>query len=193
MEIKQIKTDKLIPYESNPRNNDDAVESVANSIKEFGFKVPIVITKNNVVVTGHTRLKAAKKLKLDTVPCLIADDLSEKQIKAFRIADNKVGEQAHWNYDLLGAEMQEIIPDFDMTQFGFGDFEISLFYDDLEPTPHDESIEEEYGDYGNEFLKNKRIVIIYNDENEEALSKMLGIKAINGITYKMEGILNGEY
>lgn len=106
------------PYENNPRNNDEAVEPVANSIKEFGFKVPIVIDKNNIIVAGHTRYKAAKKLGLETVPCIIADDLNEEQIKAFRLADNKVSEIATWDLELLGNELDNII-NIDMETFSF--------------------------------------------------------------------------
>ena len=89
------------PYEKNPRKNDQSVDKVANSIKEFGFKVPIVIDKHNVIVCGHTRYKAAKKLGLSVVPCVVADDLTEEQIKAYRLADNKVGEDSLWDMDLL--------------------------------------------------------------------------------------------
>ena len=85
---------ELKPYEKNPRNNTAAVEPVAESIKQFGFKVPIVIDKNGVIVAGHTRYKAAEKLGLDKVPCIVADDLSPEQIKAFRLADNKTAEFA---------------------------------------------------------------------------------------------------
>lgn len=98
--------------------NDDAVDYVAKPIKEFGFKVPIIIDKDNVIVTGHTRLKAAKKLKLKEVPCILADDLTEEQIKAFRLADNKVGEYAEWDFDLLEDELDDIL-NIDMEEFGF--------------------------------------------------------------------------
>lgn len=116
--IKQI--GDIIPYEKNPRKNDEAVEYVANSIKEFGFKVPIVIDKDNVIVAGHTRHKAAKKLGLKEVPCIIADDLNEEQIKAYRLADNKVSEKAKWDKRLLEDELDDLFDlDFDMTSFGF--------------------------------------------------------------------------
>ena len=118
MEIINKKIDELIPYEKNPRINDDAVKYVANSIKEFGFKVPIIIDKNNVIVAGHTRLKASKELGLTEVPCIIADDLNEEQIKAFRLADNKVSEKAEWDFDLLDKELEDIL-DIDMNDFGF--------------------------------------------------------------------------
>lgn len=129
----------LRPYENNPRNNDKAVESVANSIKEFGFKVPIVATKEGEIINGHTRYKAAKSLGLETVPVIIADDLSEEQIKAFRIADNKVGEIAEWDTELLYAEL-ESIEGLDMTMFGFENVDYSL--DDFEESEDPEDAKE---------------------------------------------------
>lgn len=118
MNIVELKLGEVRPYEKNPRKNDEAVKFVAESIKQFGFKVPIVIDHNGVIVAGHTRYKAAKKLKMETVPCIVADDLTEEQIKAFRLADNKVAEKAEWDFDLLADEMEELF-DFDMTVFGF--------------------------------------------------------------------------
>ena len=119
MQIIEKNISELKEYEKNPRKNDDAVKYVAESIKEFGFKVPIIIDKDNIIVAGHTRLKAAKKLKLKAVPCIVADDLTPEQIKAFRIADNKVGEIAEWDDVLLAEELSDI--DFDMELFGFED------------------------------------------------------------------------
>lgn len=117
MKIVNVKVNDLIPYENNPRNNDNAVEPVAKSIKEFGFKVPIIIDKDNVIVAGHTRYKASQMLVLEEVPCIIADDLTEEQIKAFRLADNKVGELATWDLDKLNLELEDL--DIDMSDFGF--------------------------------------------------------------------------
>ena len=118
MEIVNKKVSELIPYENNPRKNDEAVDYVAKSISEFGFKVPIVIDKDNVVVAGHTRLKAAKQLKIKEVPCIVANDLTDEQVKAFRLADNKVSERASWDYDLLDIELNDITG-LDMEDFGF--------------------------------------------------------------------------
>ena len=118
MKIVNKKIEELKPYKNNPRINDEAVQYVANSIEKFGFKVPLVIDKNNVIVTGHTRYKASKQLGLKEVPCIIARDLNEEQIKAFRLADNKVSEKAQWDYDLLDLELNDII-DIDMEQFNF--------------------------------------------------------------------------
>lgn len=108
----------LIPYSRNPRRNDKAVPMVMNSIKEFGFKVPIVVDRNNIIVCGHTRFKAALKLGLETVPCIVADDLSDEQIKAFRLADNKASEKAEWDFEILSGELDDII-NIDMDSFGF--------------------------------------------------------------------------
>ena len=118
MQIEKIKVGKLVPYENNPRKNDKAVAKVANSIREFGFINPIVIDKNNVVVAGHTRLKAALKLKMDSVPCIRVDALTDEQVKAFRLADNKLSELAEWDVDLLEQELADII-DIAMSDFGF--------------------------------------------------------------------------
>ena len=111
--------DELIPYANNPRHNDDAVFAVANSISQFGFKVPVVVDKENVIVCGHTRYKAAQKLGLKTIPCIIADDLTPEQINAFRLADNKTAELADWDMSKLEEELQELVNDFDMEDFGF--------------------------------------------------------------------------
>lgn len=127
MEIKEIKIEELKPYDNNPRKNEAAVGPVANSIKEFGFKVPIIIDKDNVIIAGHTRLKAAKLLGLETVPCVLADDLTEEQAKAFRLADNKVSELAEWDFDDLERELEELDAmdlDFEMSDFGFDADEI---------------------------------------------------------------------
>lgn len=124
MNIIDLKINELKPYEKNPGKNDEAVKYVAESIKEFGFKVPIVVDKNNVIVAGHTRYKAAKSLGMDTVPCIVADDLTDEQIKAFRLADNKVAEKADWDFNVLSAEL-EFLFDFDMSLFGFDDDAIS--------------------------------------------------------------------
>lgn len=118
MEIIYKNIDELIPYENNPRLNDEAVEYVKNSIKEFGFKVPIVIDKDNIIIAGHTRIKASKELGIKDIPCIIADDLTEEQVKAFRLADNKVAEKSMWDYTKLDEELDSIL-DIDMSMFNF--------------------------------------------------------------------------
>lgn len=118
MEIKIVSINKIKPYEKNPRKNDDAVDAVANSIKEFGWQQPIVVDSGGVIIAGHTRYKAAKKLKLEEVPIVVADKLTKEQVNAYRLADNKSGELACWDDNLLDQELNNIL-DIDMSQFGF--------------------------------------------------------------------------
>lgn len=119
MDIKSMKLEDLKVYGNNPRKNDEAVPYVAASIKEFGFKVPIIIDKDNVIIAGHTRYKAAKELKLKSVPVVIADDLTEEQVNAFRLIDNKTQELSSWDFNKLLDELNGLIDEIDMTQFGF--------------------------------------------------------------------------
>ena len=138
MKIVNKNVNDLIPYVNNPRLNDNAVDAVASSIKNFGFKVPIVIDSGNEIVTGHTRLKAAKKLGLEEVPCIVADDLTPEKIKAFRLADNKVAEFSDWDMDLLMVELDGI--DIDMEEFGFDDAE---FIEEVEEDDFEVEVPEE--------------------------------------------------
>lgn len=120
MEIIEKNIADLKDYENNPRHNDGAVEAVAESIKAFGFKVPVIIDGNGVIVAGHTRKKAAALLGLASVPCIVADDLTPEQIKAFRLADNKTAELAEWDFEALEKELAELTAfDVDMSAFGF--------------------------------------------------------------------------
>lgn len=135
--------DELIPYANNPRHNDDAVFAVANSISQFGFKVPVVVDRENVIVCGHTRYKAAQKLGLKTIPCIIADDLTPDQINAFRLTDNKTAELVDWDMSKLEEELQGLAGDFDMEDFGFKELEMldepsEIADDDFDDAPPEE-------------------------------------------------------
>ena len=136
LKIQNKLVDELIEYDNNPRLNDEAVDVVAKSIKEFGFKVPVIIDANNVIVAGHTRVKACKRLGIKEVPCIIADDLSDDQLKAFRLADNKTHEFALWDDEKLYKELEAI--KMDMLQFGFEDLD-SL----IEPEVFDDEFNED--------------------------------------------------
>ena len=130
MEVKMISINDIYPYENNPRKNDDAVDEVASSIKAFGFKNPIIVDKNMVIIAGHTRLKAAIKLGLTMVPVIIADDLTEDQANALRLADNKTAEIAKWDKKKLEEELKQInweLLGIDMTDVGFDDIFASEF------------------------------------------------------------------
>jgi len=128
IELRQIDTIK--PYESNPRINDDAVDAVAASLKEFGFRQPIVVDADGVIIVGHTRWKAARKLGLANVPVHVATDLSPEQIKAYRIADNQTATLAEWDFDLLPIELKDLQgADYDLSLLGFGDKELAQLLD----------------------------------------------------------------
>ncbi len=135
-------TSELIPYARNPRINDAAVDGVAASIKEFGFKVPIIIDAENVIVCGHTRLKAAQKLGLKVVPCIVADDLTPSQIKALRVAENRSHEASVWNEEMLIDEINQSGYSLDFFSFELSDFaerEVVMQEWDLSET-HDETV-----------------------------------------------------
>ncbi|KRL27334.1 ParB-like protein [Limosilactobacillus frumenti DSM 13145] len=118
MKVQNVSINDIKPYPNNPRDNDSGVEAVANSIKEFGWQQPIVVDKDNVIIVGHTRYKAAKKLGMKQVPVVVADKLTDEQVKAYRLADNKTGELTDWNDDLLDDELDDIL-NIDMSDFGF--------------------------------------------------------------------------
>lgn len=118
MKVQNVSIDKIKPYENNPRDNEAGVDAVANSIDEFGWQQPIVVDKDNVIIVGHTRYKAAKKLGMKEVPVVVADKLSEEQVKAYRLADNKTGELTDWDDGLLDSELDDIL-NIDMSDFGF--------------------------------------------------------------------------
>ena len=133
MQIHDISISLLREYDNNPRNNDGAVDAVAASIREFGFKVPVIVDGDNVIVAGHTRVKAARELGMETVPCIIADDLTPEQVRAFRLADNKTAELAGWDFAKLEEELAALAAEFDMTAFGFhadSDVDIDDFFEE---------------------------------------------------------------
>ncbi len=135
MNITNLKPSDIIPYVNNPRHNESAVDAVASSIRDFGFNVPLVLDKDHVIITGHTRHQAALKLGLETVPCIIADHLTPAQAKAFRLADNRVSELATWDEELLQAELQQLSEmGIDMGDFGFTEEELESLDDITEDT-----------------------------------------------------------
>lgn len=173
MNIIDININEIKEYENNPRHNENAVEPVANSIKEFGFKVPIILDKNNIIVAGHTRLKAAQLLGMDTVPCLIADDLTEEQIKAFRLADNKVGEIAEWDFAKLEEELMTI-ENIDMSLFEFDvDVEVIPEEDDFDVEEALEEIEEPVTQRGNIYLLGEHKLICGDSTIPGDVSKLM--------------------
>ena len=171
MEIIYKKVGDLIPYEKNPRNNAKAVKYVANSIEEFGFKQPIIIDRDNVVVCGHTRLMATKQLGIEEVPCIVADDLTDEQIKAFRLADNKVAEQSEWDLNLLNDELDDIL-NIDMSDFGFDIFSM----DDLDEMEGYNSEEDDREHFSKTFvfpIEKKKQIICYLKKHQNEIVDMI--------------------
>ena len=177
IQTKKLKDLKL--YENNPRKNEKAVKYVAQSIKEFGFKNPIIIDKNNIIVAGHTRYKASQKLKLKEVPCIVADDLTDEQIKAFRLADNKVSELAEWDNDLLDLELADLSDfDIDMSDFGFDLDNLDLEEQEIIEDEVPEVEEEPKAKYGDIYqLGNHRLMCGDSTKIEDVEKLMNGVKA----------------
>jgi hypothetical protein len=161
MNIVEKRLNELKPYENNPRINDGAVKFVKNSIEEFGFKVPIVIDKNGVIVAGHTRYKASQELGLETVPCVVADDLTDEQVKAFRIADNKTAEKASWDLDALNKNWD----------YSRGNFSGALQIAKKHGRVHWKDIEKDM--YFLDFERNKAVG--FNTNTSEARAKYAGM------------------
>lgn len=138
MKVEFIEVEKVAAYANNPRHNDLSVDRVAESIKQFGFRVPLLVDAENIIVAGHTRIRAAVKLGLKKVPCIRVTDLSAEQVKALRLADNKAGESSYWNLDKLTEELNGLnlsLPDFKPEDFGFaspgGDIDPDKIWDGL--------------------------------------------------------------
>ena len=135
MEIKMVKLADIVPYENNPRHNADAVEPVKESIKRYGFKVPMILDRENIIVAGHTRYEAAQALGMTEVPVIYADDLTDEQVKEFRLVDNKTAEFAGWDFSKLEEELAEL--DFGDFDFGFSQSE----EDDIDESDLDDDTE----------------------------------------------------
>lgn len=173
MEVKNVSISKIKPYENNPRDNEAGVDAVANSIKEFGWQQPIVVDKDNVIIVGHTRYKAAKKLGMDKVPVVVADNLSPEQVKAYRLADNKTGELTDWDMGLLDDELADIA-DIDMSDFGFdldlGDDEAEVQEDDFD----EEVPEEPQSKLGQIYQLGRHRLMCGDSTNPEDVKKLVG-------------------
>ncbi len=179
MQIIELATEDLTPYANNPRNNDAAVRAVAASIREFGFKVPIVIDSNNVIVAGHTRHRAAQLLQLETVPCIRADDLTDEQVQAFRLADNKTAELAEWDDDKLAVELAQL-KNIDMSAFGFDELSDTSEVDEMDDDPDAmaEEITEPITQLGDIWQLGEHRLICGDSTDKAVVSKLMdGAKA----------------
>lgn len=174
MEIVNIKVEEIKPYEQNPRFNDHAVEKVANSIKEFGIKQPLVVDENNVLIVGHTRLKAMQQLGIKEAPCIVASDLTEEQAKAYRLADNKTNEFADWDFGLLNIELEELELDFDMSDFGFEDVFDDMELDQVQEDDYEVELHEEpISKRGDIWLLGKHRLMCGDSTKEDDVAKLM--------------------
>lgn len=177
-QIEWLDVNSVTPYENNARKNDDTVPYLINSIKRFGFRVPLVIDKDSVVICGHTRLKAALEIGMEKVPCVRADDLTKAEIKAFRLADNKIAEMSGWDFEKLESEMESLGEEFgDLTEFGFEKEEDDDddFMDEEGEVPFSEELREEHN-----------YVVLYFDNDVDWLQAqtLLGLKSVKALDSK---------
>lgn len=174
MNIIELATGDLIPYENNPRNNAPAVKAVAESIKAFGFKVPIVVDKDNVIVAGHTRHQAALLLGLDSVPVIRADDLTDEQVRAFRLADNKTAELAEWDDEKLNLELAQL-SDFDMSAFGFEELDGTADVEEIDDDPEEmaAAIEEPTTQLGDVWQLGRHRLVCGDSTDKAVLEKLM--------------------
>ena len=173
MKVQSMSITGIKPYPKNPRDNDAGVDAVANSIKEFGWQQPIVVDKDNVIIVGHTRYKAAKKLGMDKVPVVVADGLSPEQVKAYRLADNKTGELTDWDMSLLDDELGDIT-DIDMSDFGF-DLDVPDDEEEVQEDDFDEEVPEEpKSKLGQIYQLGRHRLMCGDSTNPEMVKKLVG-------------------
>lgn len=190
--IELVEISKISPYPNNPRNNEPAIDGVANSIKEFGFKVPIVVDKDYVIINGHTRYYASLKLGIKKVPVIVASDLDEEKVRKFRLADNRVGQLADWNVIMLSDEIAGL-KDYDFEQFGFSEIELMILLDDIEPNEFDKDTIDEYSQRADrEMLKVRKLTIKYDNAQEKKYIKQLFNAPNLKVIYKCEELMRME-
>ncbi len=220
MKITNMKLADIRPYEQNPRFNDDAVDAVAKSIKEFGWQQPIVVDQEHVIIVGHTRLKAAEKLGLTEAPVLVADNLTPEQIQAYRIADNKTGEIAEWNYDLLPVEIKELQgANFDLSLLGFDTDELDRLLNgtsadevadgETEPDAVPDVPEEAASRRGEVYRLGEHLLLCGDSTKPEDIAKLMGdekanlylvdppynvaLTGSNGLTIQNDNMADGKF
>ena len=173
MKVQSMSITDIKPYPKNPRDNDAGVDAVANSIKEFGWQQPIVVDKDNVIIVGHTRYKAAKKLGMKEVPVVVASNLSDEQVRAYLLADNKTGELTDWDMGLLDDELGDIT-DIDMSDFGF-DLDIPDDEEEVQEDNFDEEPPEEpKSKLGQIYQLGRHRLMCGDSTNPEMVKKLVG-------------------
>ena len=183
--VEYVPKESLKTYANNAKiHTAEQIESIKKSIQQFGFNDPIAVWKDNEIIEGHGRLLAAMEMEdVTEVPVIRLDGLTDKQRKAYIIAHNKLTLNTQFDNDILGEELKDLLDDFEMTDFGFGDFELAMLTEDFEPEPFNEEEIAEYTQNSEAGLAKKRVIITYTDEQEADVKKLLGVEEIGKVVY----------
>lgn len=191
LKVEYLPKEELKTYANNAKvHTADQVEAIKKSIQEFGFNDPIAVWKDNEIIEGHGRLLAAMELEdIKEVPVIRLDDLTDKQRKAYIIAHNKLTLNTTFDNDLLGEELKEIMDEIDMTDFGFGDFELAVLTEDFAPPEYDESEIADFTKDGEVGLAKRRVIITFDDESADFVKQMLGVEEIKKVVYDIKELV----
>lgn len=189
LKIEYVPIGELKTYENNAKiHTAEQIEQIKKSIQEFGMNDPIAVWKDNVIIEGHGRFIALNELGAEKVPIIRLDHLTDSQRKAYIIAHNKLTLNTTFDSVILGDELKLIMDDFDMTDFGFGEFELTMLTEDFKPEQFDDDISE-YTKNGDVGLAKKRVIVTYTDEEEEYVKKMLGVDEISKVVYDIKEVI----
>lgn len=185
LKVEYVPKEELKTYANNAKVHTPAqIEGIKKSIEQFGFNDPIAVWKDNEIIEGHGRLLAAMEMdEITEIPIIRLDNLTDKQRKAYIIAHNKLTLSTSFDNDILGEELKHIMDDFDMTDFGFGDFELNILTGDFEPEPFSKEIEEEYSVNEDDLLAKKRVIITYTDDQLDDVLQLLGVEKLDKVVY----------
>ena len=191
LKVEYVPKEDLKTYANNAKvHTPEQVEGIKKSIEKFGFNDPIAVWKDNEIIEGHGRLMAAMEMdNIKEVPIIRLDNLTDKERKAYIIAHNKLTLNTNFDNEILGEELKTILDDFDMTDFGFGDFELTMLTEDFEPEPFDDDEIADYTAGGEVGLAKKRVIITYEDDTEEQLTQLLGIDEIKKVVYDIKELI----
>lgn len=191
LQVEYIPKEQLKTYANNAKvHTAEQVEGIKKSIKKFGFNDPIAIWKDDVIIEGHGRLLAAMEMDdVKEVPVIRLDNLTDKERKAYIIAHNKLALNTGFDNDLLGEELKTIMDDFDMTDFGFGDFELTVLTEDFEPDPYDDDEIADFTKDGEVGLAKRRVIITFTDADVDTIQNMLGVDEIKKVVYDIKELI----
>lgn len=190
LKIEYVPIESLKTYANNAKiHTAEQIEQIKKSIQEFGMNDPIAIWKNDEIIEGHGRLIACKELGMTEVPIVRLDDLTDGQRRAYALAHNKLTMNTDFDKDILSIEVQdiaELVPEIDLTELGFGDFELAMLTGDFEPEPYDDELVEEYSEKESDYTAKNRVIIVFDDSTEGKVKKILGVEEIKKVVYDAE-------